>query len=275
MSSFLTPDDYALLSRLLALFSTSYGGENARLKLIQTRDHSMSVCTSFSHRIHSQLKCRHLLSRLLCTAMDKHKSIYHDGGLYFSMIFCRFLIELRQQSSNDRTKKMSFFQNCLHLIDQINLTREMINFNSIHPLLAIVRAIICKPLAYKNSPLLREQLCLLAVKSFLENITLNNASEQQLILTIEGLDLEQSSLLPGLLYQISTEGHSSICSNRMRNCLYFTISLAGDYTIEDVDHIETEDEMFEWIERAANRIAEQLLACTRLHDGGLILCQKV
>lgn len=268
-SSFLTTDDYALLSRLLAFFSTSYGGENARLKLIQTRDYSTSVCTSFSHRIYSQLKCRHLLSRLLCTAMEKHKSIYHDGGLYFSMIFCQFLIELRQQS------KMTFFQTCLNLIDQMNIIRETISFNSIHPLLASVRAVICKPLAYQNSILLREHICLLAVKSFLENITLTNSSEQQLILTIDGLDIEQSSLLPGLLYQISTDSHSSICSKRMRNCLYFTVSLAGDYTIEDVDHIETEDEMFEWIERTANRIAEEIIACTCLHDGGLILCQKV
>ena len=274
MSSFLTNDDYALISRLLAFFSSSYGGENARLKLIQTRDHSTSICTSFSHRIHSQLKCRHLISRLLLSAIEKQKSIYHDGGIYFSMIFCQFLIEIHQRCNFDRRKKISLFQSSLNLIDQMNIDREMISFNSIHPLLAIVRAIICKPLAYKNSALLREQICLLTVKSFLENITLTNSSEQQLILTIEGLDVEQSSLFTGLLYQIST-GSSSLCSKRVRICLYFTVSLAGDYAIEDVDHIETEDEMFEWIERTANRIAEQLLGCIRLHHGGLILCQKV
>lgn len=275
MSSFLTTDDYAVISRLLAFFSSSYGGTNARLKLIQTRDHSTSICTSFSHRIHSRLKCRHLISRLLLTAIEKQRSIYHDGGIYFTMIFCQFLIEIQQRFNFDRRKKISFFQNSLNLIDQMNINREMIHFNSVHPLLAIVRAIICKPLAYQNSALRREEICLLTVKSFLENITLTNSSEQQLILTIEGLDIEQSKLFTGLLYQISTGSSSSLCAKRLRICLYFTVSLAGDYAIEDVEHIETEDEMFEWIERTANRITEQLLGCTQLHHGGLILCQKV
>lgn len=273
MSSFLTNDDYLIITRLLSFFSSAYGGENARLKLIQTLDHSMSICTSRSNRIQYQIKCRHLISRLLLAAIQKQISIYHDGGLYFSIIFCSFLIQVRDISM-DSMKTISLFQSCLNLLDQINIPKEIITWNSIHPLMAIVRAIICKSLAYKNSDFIREQICLLTVKSFLENITMINSSEQQLILTIDGLDVEQSTLFNGLFYQISTI-NTSLCSKRIRSCLYFTVSLAGDYTIEDVDHIETEKQMFEWIQNTADRIAKQIIEYTQLHYGGLILCQKV
>jgi hypothetical protein len=273
MSSLLTNEDYLILSRLLSFFSSSYGGQNVRLKLIQTLDNSMSICTSISSRIQHQLKCQHMISRLLSAAIKKQISIYYDGGLYFSIIFCSFLIQFRDISiSSD--KKLSLFESCLNLIDQMNISKEIINFNSIHQFIAIVRAVICKSLAYKNSDLLREQICLLSVKSFLENITMINPLEQQLILTIEGLSIEESSLFNGLLYQISTL-NSSLCSEITRSCLYFTISLAGDYTIQDVDHIETEKQMFEWIQNTADRIAKQIIEYTCLHNGGLILCQKV
>jgi hypothetical protein len=270
MSSFLTNEDYLIISRLLSFFSSSYGGQNARLKLIQTLDNSMSICTSISSRIQYQLKCRHLISRLLSAAIKKQISIYRDGGIYFSIIFCSFLIQFRDISN----KKISLFESCLNLIDQMNIPKEIITFDSIHQLIAIARAVICKSLVYKNSELLREQICLLAVKSFLENITMINSSEQQLILTIEGLSVEESTLFNSLLYQMSTS-NSSLCSERTRCCLYFTISLAGDYTINDVDHIETEKQMFEWIQNTADRIAQQIIEYTCLHNGGLILCQKV
>jgi hypothetical protein len=272
MSSFLTNEDYLIISRLLSFFSSSYGGENARLKLIQTLDHSMSICTSISSRIQYQLKCRHLISRLLSAAIQKQRSMYHDGGLYFSIIFCSFIIQFRDMSINPN-KKMLLFESCLNLIDQMHIPKEVITFDSVHQLMAIVRAVICKSLAYKNSDLLREQMCLLSVKSFLEKIT-SEQQQQQLILTIEGLSVEESTLLSGLLYQISTS-NSSLCSERTRPCLYFTISLAGDYTIEDVDHIEMEKQMFEWIQKTADRIAQQIIEYTCLHNGGLILCQKV
>jgi hypothetical protein len=271
MSSFLTNEDYLIISRLLSFFSSSYGGENARLKLFQTLDNSMSICTSISSRIQYQLKCRHLISRLLSAAIQKQISIYHDGGLYFSIIFCSFLIQFRDRNSN---KIISLFESCLNLIDQMNIPKEIITFDSIHQLMAIVRAVICKPLAYNNSDLIREQICLLSVKSFLENITMINSSVQQLILTIEGLFVEESALFNGLLYQISTL-NSSLYSEITRPCLYFTISLAGDYIIEDVDHIETEKQMFEWIQNTADRIAQQIIEYNCLHNGGLILCQKV
>ncbi|CAF1485120.1 unnamed protein product [Adineta steineri] len=272
MSSFLTNDDYLIISRLLSFFSSSYGS-NGRLKLIQTLDNSMSICTSISSRIQYQLKCRHLISRLLSVAIQKQITTYHDGGLYFSMIFCTFLKQFRDLSI-DSNKKLLLFEQCLNLIDQMIIPFETITFNSIHQLLAIVRAVICKSLVYNNSDLIREQLCLLSVKTFLENITLVNLSEQQLILTIEGLSVEETNLFDGLLYEISSIS-SSLCSKTTRSCLYFTISLAGDYTINDVDHIETEEQMFEWIHNIANRIAKQIIAYTQLHNGGLILCQKV
>ena len=85
---------------------------------------------------------------------------------------------------------------------------------------------------------------------------MSSTSKQQLILMIEGLDVEESTLFNGLLYQISIL-KSSICSQKRRSCLYFTNSLAGDYTIDDVDHIETEKEMFQWIEHTADRIVKQ------------------
>jgi McKusick-Kaufman syndrome protein len=264
MSSFLTNEDYLIISRLLSFFSSSYGGRNARLKLIQTLDNSMSVCTSISSRIQYQLKCRHMISRLLSSAIQKQISAYHDGGLYFSIIFCNFLIQFRDIHSN---KKISLFEDCLDLIDEMNIPKEIITFNSIHQLMAIARAVICKSLAYNNSDFLREQLCLLSVKSFLEKIT----TEQQLILTIQGLSTEESALFNGLLYQ----RNSPLCSQTTRSCLYFTISLAGDYIIEDVDHIETEKQMFEWIQNVADRIAKQIIEYNHLHNGGLILCQKV
>ncbi|CAF5191845.1 unnamed protein product, partial [Rotaria magnacalcarata] len=97
---------------------------------------------------------------------------------------------------------------------------------------------------------------------------------QQLILTIQGLSIHESTLFNGLLYQILTS-KSYLCSKKIRSCLYFTISLAGDYTIEDLDHIETESQMFKWIQNTAERITKQILEYTCLHNGGLILCQKV
>jgi len=33
--------------------------------------------------------------------------------------------------------------------------------------------------------------------------------------------------------------------------------------------------MFEWIQNTADRIAHQIIEYTCLHNGGLILCQKV
>ena len=272
MSSFLTDKDYFIISRFLSFFSTSYGS-NARLKLIQKIDHTMSICTSISGRIQPQLKCRHLISRLLSAAIQKQISLYHDGGHYFCIVLCSCLIQFRDLSL-DVTRQNLFFQSYLSLINQINIPHETIAFNSVHQLMAIVRAVICKPLAYNNSDLLREQLCILSVKSFLENITMINSSKQQLILTIEGLSIDQSTLYNGLFYQISTENFS-LCSNKTRCCLYFTISLAGDYTIEDVDHIETDKQIFEWIQDTAIHISKQILEYTCLHHCGLILCQKV
>ncbi|CAF3664699.1 unnamed protein product [Rotaria sordida] len=272
MSSFLTNNDYLIISRFLSFFSTSYGS-NARLKLIQTLDNSMSICTSISSRIQHQLKCQHLISRLLSTAIEKQISIYHDGGLYFSIIFCNFLIQFRDITINSNKQNL-LFESCLNLIDEINISQETITFNSIHQLLAIVRAVICKPLAYNNSDLLREKLCLLSVKSFLENLTMINSSIEQLILTIKGLSIDESTLFNGLLYQISIS-KSYLCSKKIRSCLYFTISLAGDYTIEDLDHIETDKQMFEWIQNIAEHIIKQIIEYTCLHNGGLILCQKV
>ncbi|CAF4281469.1 unnamed protein product, partial [Adineta steineri] len=116
MSSFLTNDDYLIISRLLSFFSSSYGS-NGRLKLIQTLDNSMSICTSISSRIQYQLKCRHLISRLLSVAIQKQITTYHDGGLYFSMIFCTFLKQFRDLSI-DSNKKLLLFEQCLNLIDQ-------------------------------------------------------------------------------------------------------------------------------------------------------------
>ena len=118
MSSFLTDKDYLIISRLLSFFSSSYG-PNAHLKLIQTLDNSMSICTSISSRMQYQLKCRHLISRLLSAAIQKQISIYHDGGLYFSILFCSFLIQFRDLSLN-LNKKILLFKNCLNLIDQMN-----------------------------------------------------------------------------------------------------------------------------------------------------------
>ena len=273
MSSFLTNNDYLIISRLLSFFSSSYGGENAHLKLIQTLDNSMNICTSISNRLQYQLKCQHMISRLLLSAIKKQITMYHDGGLYFSIIFCSFLLQFRDITININLK-YSIFESCLNLIEQINIPKEIINFNSIHQLISIVRSVICKPLAYENSNYLREHLCLLSVKSFLENITMINTSLQQLILTIQGLSIEQSTLFNSLLYQISTK-NSSLCSNITRICMYFTISLAGDYVIEDLDHIETDKQMFEWITNIANRIIKQILEYKCLHNGGLILCQKV
>ena len=45
--------------------------------------------------------------------------------------------------------------------------------------------------------------------------------------------------------------------------------------IDDVDCIEMETQMFEWIQNTADQISKQIIAHTRLHNNGLILCQKV
>ncbi|CAF0827860.1 unnamed protein product [Adineta steineri] len=129
MSSLLTNKDYLITSRLLSCFSPSYGGGNARLKLIQTLDNSMSICTSISSRIQYQLKYRHLVLCLLSIAVQKQTSIYHDGGLYFSIIFCSFLIQSQDILSN---KKLTLFQSYLDLIDQMNIPKEIITFDSIY-----------------------------------------------------------------------------------------------------------------------------------------------
>ena len=229
MSKLFTDEHYRILSRLLTYFSSAYG-PHAHLKLIQTLDHSMSVYTSRSSRIQSQLKCRHLISRLLTAAMHKHLSLYHDGGLYFTMIFCHFLLQIREISF-DEHQKLRLFRSCLDLIDQLEIPIETVNFHSVQPLLAIVRAVMCKSFAYNSSELIREQLCLLTVKSFLENLHISD--QQQLILTIDGVPVEQSRLVNGLLYQTSSV-KSSLCSLVTRPCLYFTISLAGDYSLEDM-----------------------------------------
>ena len=272
MSTLLTAEQYQILARLLAYFSSSYGS-NGRFKLIQTLDSSMSIYTSRSSRIQQQLKCRHLISRLLSAAIAKQISRYRDGGLYFSILFCSFLLQLRELTGSDR-QKLALFRSCLDAIDQLNIPRETIDLNSVHQLLALVRAVMCKALAYNSSDRSREHLCLLTVRSFLENITVTNPTEQQLILTIEGLAVDQSALFDGLLYQISSP-HSSLCSSRARPCLFFAISLAGDYNIDHVERVETTERTYEWLQTTASRLTEQILSYTRLHHGGLILCQKV
>ncbi|UJR09895.1 hypothetical protein I4U23_014117 [Adineta vaga] len=273
MTSLLTNEDYLIISRLLSFFSSSYGPDG-RLKLIQTLDHSMSICTSISSRIQHQMKCRYLISRLLSSAIQKQTSMYCDGGLYFSIIFCSCLKQFHEITIESNKKRLLLFEQCLDLLDQINLPIETITFNSIDQLMAIVRSILCKPLIYNHSNLLREQLCLLSVKAFLENVTMTNSSLQQLVLTIEGIPTEESTLFDGLLYQTSSL-YPSLCSKITRSCLYFTISLAGDYTIDNVDHTETETQMFQWIQNSADQISKQIIDYTCLHHGGLILCQKV
>lgn len=273
MTSFLSNEDYAIISRLLSFLSSSYGGKNARLKFIQTLDQSMSICTSMSKRIQAQIKCQHRISRLLFVAIEKQLATYHDGGLYFSLIFCQFLIQFRDLTMN-LNRKMTLFHSCLNLLDQMEISKVNLTFNSIQLLIALVRSVICKSLAYKNSDFLREHLCLLSVKSYLEKITLINFSKQQLILTIQGLDIEQSTLYDGLIYQLSTYD-SALCSQQTRTCLYFSNSLAGDYTMDNLDHIETDQQMFEWIAKLADRIVEQIIEYQCLHHGGVIFCQKV
>ncbi|CAF0900894.1 unnamed protein product [Adineta ricciae] len=272
MASLLTTEDYTIISRLLLFFSTSYG-PSGRLKLIQTLDHSMSTCTSMSTRIQRQLKCRSLISRLLSAAINKQISTYHDGGLYFSILFCSFLKQFRDLTSETNRSPVVLFEQCLDLLDQFVLPIETVTFSSIDQLLAIARSILCKPLIYSHSDALREQLCLLSVKSFLENMTMVNSSMQQLTLTVEGLPVEESTLINGLLFQTSTS--LLLPSKTTRLCLYFATSLAGDYTVDDVDHIEMETQMFEWIQNTADQISKQIIAHTRLHHNGLILCQKV
>lgn len=256
--------DEEILSRLLTYFSSSYSF-NGKLKLIETLDSSMNVLTSRSSRVIRQLKCQRTISRLLINAMEKQHFLHHDGGLYYSMIFTRFLLELERNSI-----KLFDLQNCLTLIEQIEIDFVTIDFKSIRPLLALVRSVICKPLAFDYSTRIREEICLLTVKSFLEKITSND----QNLLTIEGLPIEQSKLFSGLLFPIYSS-KSSICSSRTRSCLYFTISLAGDHLIDDLDVVQTRDELFQWIENVANRLTKEILKYSQLHDGGLVLCQKV
>jgi hypothetical protein len=55
---------------------------------------------------------------------------------------------------------------------------------------------------------------------------------------------------------------------------FLFVSLTGNYTIEDVDHIETEKQMFEWIQTTVDRISKQIIEYTQLHHGGLVLYQK-
>lgn len=233
----------------------------------------MSICTSTSSRIQQQLKCRHLISRLLSAAIQKQTSVYRDGGLYLSILLCSALLQFRELAI-DSTKKLGIFKDCLNLIDQMNLVSETVTFDSIHQLMSIARAVLCKPLLYNYSDALREQLCLLSVKSFLEKISTVNASAQQLTLTIEGIHTEESTLREGLLYQ-TVAMYPALHSKKTRTCLYFTASLAGEFTIDGVDRIETEKQMFEWLQRTAHRLAEQIVAHTQLHHGGLVLCQKV
>jgi hypothetical protein len=270
MSQLLNDDAYRILARLLTYFSSSYS-YNGRLKLIQTLDSSMNVYTSRSNRIEHQLKCRHRISRLLSVAIQKQISLYHDGGLYLAIAFSSFLLQLREIGVD---QQLSSFQTCMQLVDRMKIPFETIDFNSIYPLLAIVRAVLCKSFAYDRSEHIREQLCLLTAKSFLENITMLDLSEQQLTLTIEGLSVVHSELYSGLLYRIGTAS-SSLHSATSRSCLYFTISLAGDYTIDNIDTVETSQETFQWLQAIVNRLAKQILAYTCLHNGGLILCQKV
>ena len=272
MTSFLTDEHYSLLTRLLSYFSSSYG-PHGRLKLIRTLESSMSICTSRSSRLQSQLKCRHLLSRLLTAAIGKQLALYHDGGLYLTIVFCNFLLQTREITTNG-PQRLALFRSSLDLVDQMSIPTEAVTFESVQPLLALVRGVMCKPLAYKNSEHCREQLCLLTVKSFLENVTMKNSSQQQLILTLEGLPATESTLFNGLLYQMSSM-KSLPTSTSLRRCLLFNISLAGDYAIDDVDTIETHAHTFEWIQTAAERIVEQILQYTSLHHGGWILCQKV
>ena len=272
MTSFLTDEHYSLLARLLAYFSSSYGA-HGRLKLIRTLESSMSICTSRSSRLQSQLKCRHLLSRLLTAAIGKQLALYHDGGLYLTIVFCNLLLHTRDITKNE-PQRIAVFRSSLDLVDQMRIPTETITFESVQPLVALVRGVMCKPLAYKYSEHCREQLCLLTVKSFLENVTMTSSSTQQLILTLESLPTTASTLFNGLLYPMSPM-KSLPTSTSSRRCLLFSISLAGDYTIGDVDTIETHAHTFEWIQTAAKRIVEQILQYTSLHHGGLILCQKV
>lgn len=265
MLMMLSDADYATSSRLLTFFSSSYGSKNARLKLIRTLDRSMTICSSMSNRLQSQIKCQHRISRLVLTAIQKQLAIYADGGLYFTIIFLSFLLQFRDLKNN-----ISLFHSCLNLFDQIEIDRELLTLNSIQSLLAIVRSVICKPLAYRNNQQIREHVCLLAVKSYLENLSTNQ--QQQFILTIDNLDIEQSNLFDGLIYSHSTVINLSV---RQRTCLYFRNSLAGDYELSNLDRIETERELFEWIQMAADRIAKQIIDYSCLHHSGLVLCQKV
>ena len=256
--------DEETLSRLLTYFSSSYSF-NGKLKLIPTLDASMNVLTSRSSRVIRPVKCQRTISRLLFAALEKQLSTHHDGGLYYAMLFGRFLREIRAQPI-----KLTDLQTCLTLIEQLELDSPTLEFKSVQPLLALVRGVICKPLAYEFSEQCREEICLLTTKSFLEKITSNG----QNLLTIEGLPIEESKLFVGLLYPIHSP-KALVCASRPRPCLYFTISLAGEHSIEDLDVLETRDELFQWIQNVANRLSDALLRYSQLHHGGLVLCQKV
>ena len=261
---FMSMNDDETLSRLLTYFSSSYSS-NGKLKLIQTLDSSMNVLTSRSSRVIRPLKCQRTISRLLLAAMEKHLSMHHDGGLFYAMLFGRFLAEIRAQPT-----KLTDLQTCLTLIEQIDLDSPTLEFQSIQPLLALVRGVICKPLAYDFSDQCREEICVLTTKAFLEKITSNG----QYVLTIEGLPIDESKLFTGLLYPIHSP-KALLCASRTRPCLYFTVSLAGDHSIEDLDVLETRDELFRWIQNVAKRLSDGILRYTQLHHGGLVLCQKV
>ncbi|CAF0873742.1 unnamed protein product [Didymodactylos carnosus] len=276
ITQFWTNTQYELVSKLLTFFSSSYGAMG-HLKMIQTHDSSTSILTSLSSRFQHTMAYKKLFSNILFAAVRKQSQTYFDSGLYFAMIFCNFLLQVNEHVCLHLKNKV--LEQCIECIDQIDeLDWLEIEFDSVHTMLAIVRSVLCKPLAYDCSQTLREQLCLLCVKTYLEHINIDNEknNQQQLILTIEGLNTDESNLYEGLLYQIPENSYKQCFTiTTSKPCLFFTISLAGDYIIENASLIETNCTPSEWIKKTADTIINNIIKFKNLHNGGIILCQKV
>lgn len=272
MSLLLNDESLAVLRRLLTCFSTSFGF-NGRLKLIEMLEKSFTVLSSRSNRIESALKCRHQISRLVLTGIHKQVENYHDGGLYFSMILLNILLYMSSIDVQE-SKRISIYRSVLDLIDRINIDSVKLDFDSVHSMLSIVRAVICKPLIVQHSSLDREHVCLLSIKSYLEKITNEQLSQNQFLLTVEGAPIDSSELLDGLVLEVFTTNNTYLSTN-CRPCLLFTNSLAGDFQIDQLEQMETKQEKFQWIQSIADLIVERILRFTRLHHSGVIFCQKV
>lgn len=225
--------------RILLQLLKSCIGPKGRLKLIHNNVGGNVITTSTSSVLLSAISSTQPLINLIKTSIFNHVCRFSDCGL-FAAVFCLALIEQTKQSGLRVPVAIGLYKRFLDLctvyLQQEDCGCKMkLDYNSSHNLIKLASSIISsKPACVLTEPEVLH-ISKLSVQAFLLTVPCNSTGVVRLgktvTLSVEGLSVKNSAVLPGLLVDMP----DSLPLNKAENfhlhplrVVVFSASLAGD-----------------------------------------------